>query len=370
MPLGATRAEINISVLIDNIRRIRNFIGRNKKFCFVLKANAYGHGLVETAKYIESYIDYAAVASIDEGIRLRESGISIPILILAPFLKREVSLLFKYHLIPLLTHLDFLDEIERISIELKRSLDVHLKVNTGMNRIGFEAEEFDDVLEKIKDSSFINIKGICTHFSSSDELSLQSVAITKKQIMVFETIISKMRGIYGRELIVHAANSGGALNYNDSHYDMVRVGLAGYGYFNNSPIELLPVMDLKSKVVFSKKLKAGESISYGASWTAKRDTHIALLPIGYSDGISRKFSNGGNVKINSEYYSIAGRICMNLMLINTRDNFIPIETDVLIFGNDKELNAESLAKQIDTIPYEILTSVSPLIYREYKKTSS
>lgn len=364
MSLRATRAEINIDAFCHNIAEIKRYIGFDKKVCLALKANAYGHGSVNIAKYAKE-VDFFAVACIDEAIKLRDNNILKPILILSPFLKIEIELLFEYDLIPIITHLEFLDEFERCAEKFQKSLPIHVKVNTGMNRVGFDYKNITSVLEKIHNISFLTLAGICTHFASSDGKDDDSQRITQDQLSLFQTLVQNMKQKYGNHLIVHAANSGGVISYPDSYFDMVRVGLAAYGYPYRTSVNLKPVMNLKSKIVFTKKIQKGEFVSYGASWRASENTNIALLPIGYGDGIFRSLSNTGFVKIDDKYFPIVGKICMDLMMIDTGDEEFPLEKDVLIFGNDPNLNAETLGTQCDTISYEIMTKITDRVPRKY-----
>lgn len=365
MSLRATRAEIDLSAFSSNIAFFREKINA-EKICLAVKSNAYGHGLVAIAKAgVENGIDYLAVATIDEGINLREEGVTIPILVLSPFVKREISLLFKYKLTPFLTHIDYLDQIILYAQQYKYPLPIHIKIDTGMNRSGFKKEDFLEAFSILKNTKEITIEGIGTHFSSADEDTVLGKTQTDKQIQNFNEILDLIKDQLSDNIIIHAANTGGIINYPNSHFNMVRLGLGAYGYPLSSKGILKPVLSLRTQVVHSQKIKKGEVVSYGATWKAFQDTCIALLPIGYGDGYPRLLSDKGQVKIEENYYPIIGRICMDLTIINTGNVLIPKETEVLMFGNDALLNAEFLGESINSISYEMLTSISERVPRIY-----
>ncbi|MGL4393773.1 MAG: alanine racemase [Brevinema sp.] len=363
--LRASRAEINTSKLLLNIRKIHNHIGINKQICLAVKANAYGHGLIGVADATKDVVDYFAVAIVDEAIALRQAGIKNPILILSPFLADEIPLVFEYDLIPVLSHGFFLDQFQQYATQYQKKLPIHLKINTGMNRNGFEMDEVLPILEKIDAMDCFELEGVCTHLAISDEPTLDAKQITLDQVSRFQDIVSKIKDKFPR-ILVHAANTGGALFYEESLFDMVRVGLGAYGFPSKSALDLDPVMSFKSKIVLTKHIKKGEFVSYGATWYADTDTHIALVPVGYADGIFRSLSNQGQVKIAGGYFPIIGRICMDLMLVDLGDNQFEIGEDVLIFGDDEVLNAETIAQECGTISYEIISKIANRVPRIYK----
>ncbi|MGL4561008.1 MAG: alanine racemase, partial [Brevinema sp.] len=336
------------------------------KFCFAIKANAYGHGLVGVALHTMDMVDFFAVATIGEAVQLREAGIKKPILILSPFLSDEISLLFEYDLTPVLSHLEFLQQYVEYAQQFHKKISVHLKVNTGMNRNGFDPAHVLSAIKKIIESECFILEGLCTHLASADELNTKSKKITEKQLNVFEDIVYQVQDIYQKPLICHSANTAGAIYYEQSLFDMVRVGSGAYGYPLNTSLVLKPVMELKSKIVLTKYLKKDDFVSYGATWYADRDTNIAIIPIGYADGIFRSLSNRGFVAINDKYFPIVGRVCMDVIIVDTGQIRFDLGTDVLIFGDDCQLNAETLAEQCETISCEIMSKITDRVPRIYK----
>ena len=363
MSLRATRAEINSAAFISNLNIFRQKIGA-KKLCLAVKANAYGHGLVPIAQLAQdNNIDMLAVAGVDEGIALRRAGITTPILVLSPFVRQEVSLIFQYKLTPMLTHLDYLEDIEKFSLQYNHRLPIHIKINTGMNRVGFSATSVREQLKDLWDNPAVSIVGIGSHFACADEKTEASIQQTTKQIKLFQRVLDELQDLLDKDVIIHMANTSATINFAESHYDMVRVGIGAYGYPLDQDLGLRPILNFKTKVVYSQKIAKGEIVSYGGTWVAPEDTNIALLPVGYGDGYPRALSNKGSVKIEDQYFPIIGAVCMDMLMINTGDQLIPKETDVLIMGDDQLLNAEQLAKKINGISYEMLTSISERVPR-------
>jgi len=365
MSLRATRVEINKNAFINNLNFFRELIN-NKKICLAVKANAYGHGLIGISKIAEEFgIDYLAVATVNEGIILRNNNINTPILILSPILDQEISVLFEYKLTPIVSHIESLTIYLRYSEKLRFPFPIHLKIDTGMNRAGFSIDTFELAFERILKEESLIIEGICTHFYNADELTEEGKIHTLKQIKLFQEITTRIKQRLDYNIICHIANTYGTLYYPEAYFDMIRIGLGAYG-FPNKNFPLIPIMTLKSQIIQSKKIKKGDIVSYGAIWKASNDTNIALIPVGYGDGINRALSNCGQVKIDNKYFPIIGRICMDMLIVNTGNILFPRETEVLIFGDDPILNAESIAKILNTISYEILTNIRDRVYRIYK----
>ena len=365
MFVKATRAEINSKAFISNLNIFRQKIG-SKKLCLAVKANAYGHGLLPIAILAQNNkVDMLAVARVDEGIILRRGGITIPILVLSPFIKQELKFIFEYKLTPMLTHLDYLEDIKNFSLQYKYPLSIHIKINTGMNRVGFSTVAIKQQLEPLLNNSSISITGIGSHFAYADEKTELAIQKTKEQIEMFKIAIDEISDFLDNDVIIHMANTAATINHTESHYNMVRIGIGAYGYSLAQDLGLIPILNFKSKVVYSQKITKGESVSYNGTWVASKDTNIALLPIGYGDGYPRSLSNKACVKVGTQYFPVIGNICMYMMIIDTAEDLIPIETDVLIMGNDALLNAEQLATQIGSISYEILTSINERVPRIY-----
>ncbi len=368
MPLQTTIAEINLSVFNDNIKKIKSCVG-NAKTVFVVKANAYGHGSIAMSHAaIKSGIDCLAVATVSEAVLLRENGIVAPILILFEHSIAEAELVVYYRLTPILTGTNYLERYNECSKRYNRKMSLYIKVDTGLSRMGVKPSGVLELAKKVLSYDFLEIEGISTHFASSDSDDEYAVEFTNSQI----TKLKEAHNILLENNIevknVQAANSGATLYYKDSHFNMVRFGLLAYGYAPNklkNNIELKPIMSLKTKVLITKSVKKGETVSYGMTHKVENDTNIAVLPIGYSDGLSRLFSNKGQVKIKGKYYPIIGRVCMDQTIIEIGNDNINLEDEVLIFGDDDKLNAHTLAESVSSIPYEILSRVGERVYKVY-----
>lgn len=382
--MRATCVKIHLENLKNNIHQIQSILNKNTKICVPVKANAYGHGIIEIAKsVVSSGVDYLAVATVNEGIQLRESGIKCPILILSiPFIE-EIPELVKQNLIPLVYEKEFIDTLDTAASKFHKKLEVHLKIDTGMGRIGCKPEDALDMAKLIDLKKNLELTGVCTHLAVSDSFSREDIEYTNKQISLFVTVTEDMKKQGINPGIRHCSASGGTLFYPDAHFDMVRPGLIVYGYFPTPDskekmnkkypfFDLKPVMELKSKITGIKQITKGTSISYGRTWTAENDTWIATIPIGYGDGLSRSLSGKLSVTIKEKKYPVVGRICMDQCMIelgedgNPEKHLISLFDEVTIFGPGKNMNtAVTLADALGTIPYEITTLIMPRVTRIY-----
>lgn len=367
-----TIAEINLSIFQNNMNIISSIIG-GAKLLNVLKADAYGHGIVEIAKASEKFkADAVGVATVEEGIKIRKSGVKIPIIVLFQHFKSESGEVCKYDLSPVISDAACLPYYDKYLKRYRGSskLKIYIKTDTGLNRTGAKPNEVLDLAKKVLSYTNLTLEGISTHYASADMTDLISKDFTKKQIKTFNEVINNLKSNKIKINTIHSANSAAILSYKKTILDMVRAGIILYGYppLNNDKekIKIKPVMEVKSKVVLIKNLKKGESVSYGSTWKTNKDTKLALIPIGYADGISRKLSNNWEFKINNKYYPVRGRICMDLTMVEIFNDKINVEDEVLIFGNDKKLNAETMAKKIKTIPHEILVRIGKRVKRVYK----
>ncbi|MDP2830780.1 MAG: alanine racemase [Candidatus Omnitrophota bacterium] len=362
-----TWAEINLDHLEHNFKEVKSLLGPQTKVLVTVKADAYGHGLVEVAKRLVACgVDYLGVASIDEGIKLRGAGIKTPILLLGLILKKDINSLFTYQLTPAVCDRVMAKALNARAAVLKQKISVHIKVDTGMGRIGVlhtEALELAADIHKLKN---ITIQGIFTHFALADS----DRKFTVLQINLFGRLISelKKRGIVIP--LVHAANSIGLINYKHSHFTMVRPGLVIYGLHptKNLSLNLKPVLSLKTRVVFIKQVGSGYGISYGLTYVTKRPTRIVTLPVGYGDGYPRNLSNLGMLLIGGRRFRISGRICMDQIMVDV-GNFKPkVGDEVVLIGRQgkQKVTAEELADLSGTISYEIVCGLGSRIPRIYK----
>ena len=367
-----TWAEIKLSSIEYNYYSMREKLPESCKFMGVVKADAYGHGAVPIAKHLERLkCDYLAVACVDEAEELRKAGIQLPILVLGVTPVEFIDKLIDLNLTQTITNLDTAKKYSDVLINLKKSLKIHIKLETGMGRLGFEVKQ-GEVVEVLSTLALPNLEaeGIFTHFAVSDELIKDEY--TKKQFKVFITAVEMIEKASGIKFpIKHCANSGAMINYPEMYLDMVRPGLALYGMYpgeDQGEINLSPAMEIKSRIVAVTDHESGDSISYGCTFTADKKMRIAVLPIGYADGLHRVLSNKIDVLIHGYRCRQIGRICMDMCMVDVTDVPDVKAGDVAtIFGCDgKEIiSTNELAEKAGTISYEIVCAVSQRVPRVY-----
>ncbi len=370
-----TRAEVNISKILHNYREIRNHLHPGTKIMAVVKADAYGHGVLPVARALESEgAERLAVAIVDEGVELRQAGIASPIQILGLTLKEELSALFDYNLIPTISRLD---EAVLLSSEAKkreREIRVHLKLDTGMGRIGCLRENLPGLLQELKTLPHLKLEGVMTHFAAADE---GDKAFTHKQWKKFQASLAlfKAAGLKPPSLL-HAANSATILDLTDYQLQMVRPGLILYGLWPSDQVcqqlDLKPALRWRTEVVHLKWVEAGTPISYGCTYLTEKRTRVATLPLGYADGYDRLLSTRGEVLVNGLRAPVIGRVCMDQIMIDVTDiSGVEIGSEALLIGQqgDDEISAAEMAGWLKTINYEVVTRIGkrvPRIYIEEK----
>jgi alanine racemase len=367
-----TRAIVHLNRFLANIDAVKARIGRERRICVPIKADAYGHGALEIAKTsLEAGVCCFGVATAQEGTELRRGGITAPVVLFSQSHPEQIPEILASGLIPFVSDTQFADALNEQAENIK--LPVHIKVDTGMGRIGCPAEDTLALARHIRDCSHLELAGIATHFAVSDSADDVDIAYTQKQISLFKEAVNAVKNTGIDPGIVHAANSGAVILHPDSWFDMVRPGIFLYGYktveetknFPYEPIKVQPVMELRTTVVLIKKIKKGESVSYGRTWTASKDTCIAVLPVGYADGFPRLLSNKWQAVIGGKTYPLAGRICMDQCCVD-----LGPQTDVkrwdeaVIFGGCAS-DAAALAAAIGTIPYEITCNINKRVPRIY-----
>ena len=369
-----TVAQINLEAIGHNIAKIRKVIGKDRKILAAVKANAYGHGDVEVAKIVvKCGVDYLGVANIEEAIRLRKANINTAILILGCSFKYEIGDILSYNISPTIADLDFAKELNRKATEFPKKVTVHVKMDTGMGRIGPHFEHAVDFVKKLSLLKNLFLEGIFTHFPSADEADK---SFSLLQIDRFKKIMDELECSGISIPIKHMANSGAILseNIHDSFFDMVRPGLMIYGAYPSpyvsKNIKLEPALTLKTRVVFIKDVTQGSTISYGRTYTAKSKSRLATISIGYGDGYSRLLSNKGEVLIKGKRAPIVGRVCMDQLIVDV--NKIPgvcVGDEVVLIGIQKQerISAEEIAEKIGTIPNEIFCMISKRVTRVYEK---
>lgn len=370
-------SEINLDTIAHNTKQIRKIVNDKTDIMVIIKADAYGHGAVEVAK-VALYNGASAigVAISDEGIQIRNNNINVPILILGYTPEAKIDEVIKYNLIQTVFTYEMAEAISKVAIKLEKIAQIHIKLDTGMNRIGFLpiGKSIDDII-KISKLKNIEINGIFTHFATSDE---KDKSFTYKQAQIYQNFVNKLEALGLHIPVKHVSNSGAIIDLPEFAFNMVRAGIILYGMYpsedvDKSKIDLKPAMSLKTQVSYIKEISENNPISYGRTYYTKTNTKIATIPVGYADGYSRALSNKGRVLINGEYANIVGRICMDQFMIDvTHIPNVNIGDDVILIGeqNDKAVTAQEIAKLIGTINYEVVCMISKRIPRVYIKNNA
>jgi alanine racemase len=358
-------AEIDLDALSHNLNEIKKRVGK-RSIIPIVKANAYGHGLIEVSRHlIEHNVKMLGVAFKEEAVELREAGIKLPILVL--FERENIDSYLKYNLIP--TLFDF-KTAKRLSKEAQRQnllLPIHIKIDTGMGRIGLDIRSAEEAILGIKGLKGLKVEGLMSHLSEAD---LVDKDFTLYQIQRFRMLVSslKRKGITFKYL--HIANSAGILRFQESYLNAVRPGIMLYGYGCDENDNLKPVLNLKCRVLHLKNVPSGTPISYGRTFITRRRSIIATLPLGYADGYSRRLSNCGEVLINGRRAPVVGRVCMDTFMVDVTDiPDISIDSEVVLIGSSgrERITAKDIADSTGTIPYEVLTSIGQRVKRVYRK---
>jgi len=360
-----TVLEINLTALGDNFQYLKSKISPGTKFMAVVKAYAYGSDAIEIAKeLVRLGVDCLAVAYVKEGIVLRDAGIKIPILVLHPQ-STTLETLIDYHLEPSLYNSTILTRfIALASTKNKLDYPVHLKFNTGLNRLGFGKNDIEFIVSKLKNTTSINVKSVFSHLAASEDLAEKE--FSQNQINTFEDITKKLFQQLSYTPLKHLCNTSGILNYPEAHYDMVRSGIGLYG-FGNSKKEhphLTPIATLKSVISQIHNIEKGASIGYNRAFKSEEFLRTATIPIGHADGISRTYGNGkGWVMVNHKKAPIIGNVCMDMIMINITAIVCKEGDEVLIFGEQNR--ADTLAEENNSISYELITAISQRVKRVF-----
>lgn len=363
-----THLEVNLSNIKQNFEEIKKLTG--KKIMPILKANAYGHGLVKVAQLMEKLgADYLGVAVLEEALLLRKNNVKMPILVLGGIIGNQIPIYIENDISITASSVDKLKQIEICAKELNKKAKVHLKIDTGMERIGIHYYSAEKLIIESADAKHLLIEGIFTHFADS---ATNDSEYTNLQLNRFNEVLS----LYDKHQIpkpelIHSANSGGILQYPDSYFNMVRPGIILFGVYPSNEVKrsitLLPALTWKSKVVYFKVIKPNHPVGYGCKWQTDHNVRAVTIPVGYGDGYMRSMSGKAEVIINSKLYPVIGTISMDQIVINIESDSAYNEDEVILLGKSgqTEVSCEQLAEWADTIPYEILTSINTRVPRIY-----
>jgi len=364
------RAEIDLNALTDNFRTIRARVTGHARVLCVVKADAYGHGAVPIARHLEVQgADFFGVVTVDEGIELREHGIVKPILVMGGVMPWDDVEAFRRHsLTPVIADLQAFSRLASDAANRRQEIKVHVKVDTGMGRLGFSYNDLDALAAALRASKYVKVEGVMSHFSSSEVRDSYGLL----QIDRFRDVVALLRKNGVEPEILHMANGGAVCQYPEAHFDMVRVGIMLYGAYPDrslaEKIVVHPVMRLVSRVAYVREFPAGSPLSYGRTFVTQRTTHVACVAMGYADGVPRALSNKGAVLIKGQRVPIVGRVCMDFFLADVTGvaDVTPGEEVILIgTSGNHSISPDEVAEQVGTIPYEILCGISRRVPRAY-----
>ncbi|MFH1542056.1 MAG: alanine racemase [bacterium] len=360
-----TYTVIDLEAIKHNIGAIKKLLAPNVLFMAVVKANAYGHGSVAVARAaVEAGANYLAVANLKEALELREAGIISPILILTESPTSVLDEIIQYDLTQTIYSVT---EAQTLSEEAKKrgkTAKVHVKVDTGMGRVGVMPSEAVAFITKISSLPNIELEGLFTHFAKAED---ENDGYTKEQFELFKQVLVKADQIR----LKHSANSAAVLFHPETHLDMVRVGLMMYGLYpgnGRNKIELQPALSFRSRVTYLKTVPAGKAVSYGATYVTPKETTIVTIPVGYADGFSRRLSNRGQVIIQGKRYPVVGRVTMDLTMVDVGMDKINVGDEVVLIGEQKGqlISADEIAKLEDSISYEVICGIGKRVPRIYR----
>jgi alanine racemase len=360
-----TVLEVDLDAVIHNLKYFRSRLKPETKIICMVKAFGYGVGSYELAKTLqERGADYLAVALADEGAELRREGITMPVMVMNPE-EHAFNTLFEYRLEPEIYNLNILDAIIR---ETGRrgilQYPIHIKLNTGMNRLGFDASDLSVLIAKLNNQSGVRVKSIFSHLAGSDSPLLDKY--TNKQLECFEDEVTCMEKFLTYPVMKHILNSAGIERFPDAQWDMVRLGIGLYGISAVDKKALKPVATLKTRILQIREVKQNETVGYGRNGVLRRNSRIACLPIGYADGLDRRLGNGNSqVLIKNKKCPLVGNICMDICMVDVTNCPAEEGDEAILFGG--EITIGDWAEKLQTIPYEILTSISPRVKRIYHK---
>lgn len=363
-----THLVIDLNVLRENFKRIKEHV-YPAKVMPILKANAYGHGLVRIAQLMQELkADYIGVAVLEEGILLRENGITLPILVLGGIWGNQIPIFLKHNLTITASSIEKLNQVDEIANQMNVKAKVHLKIDTGMERIGvhyYNAKKFLDAAVNMKN---IIVEGIYSHFANSEKADL---SYTRLQLERFQEVINYAEKIFVEKPLYHISNSGAILQMPEAYFDMVRPGIMLYGVYPSSEtkktVEVKPALTWKSIVIYFKVIKPNHPVGYGSTWQTDHNIRAVTVPVGYGDGYMRSMSHKAEVIIRGKRYPVVGTISMDQIVVNIENDSAYNGDEVILIGSNgnSKITVEELAEWAGTIPYEILTNINTRVPRVY-----
>lgn len=368
------QAKVDLNAIRHNLQEIKANINSNTKLMVMIKADAYGHGAVPLAKIIgdSTLVDAYGVAIIEEAIELREAGVTKPILILGYTPKEQYELVVAYDVAQTIFQYEMAEALSEEAVKQNKIARLHIKVDTGMSRIGFaDTQESIETIKRIAKLPNIEMEGLYSHYARADEMDRKA---TEDQFDRYEKFVQELEKENIHFPIKHIANSAGIIEFPEAYCNMVRCGIATYGIYpsdmvHKDLVKLLPAMELKTHVIYVKDVEAGVGISYGATYVTDRKRRIATIPVGYADGYSRNLSNCGKVIIHGQYAPVVGRICMDQFMVDVTDIPGVKQGDtVTLLGRDADayISAEELAEWSHSFAYELVCTVGKRIPRVYR----
>ena len=367
MPVS-TWVEIDLDRFASNLAAVRGVDGGSREVLLVIKADAYGHGAVEIAEAAEREgVAHLGVATLHEGIQLRQAGCPLPIVVLSPLLESEAEEAVLHDLSPTVADLAFARALSRAAERADAPVRCHVEVDTGMGRTGVLEDEAEDFLAQLVELPFLRLASVFTHFPDADA---EDLAFSEAQARRFLALLDRLRARGIQPARVHAANSAATLNLPDARLDWLRVGFIAYGHIPpnaRTRVPLAPVMAFKSRLVQVRRLPAGAPISYGRTFVTSRPTRLGVVPVGYGHGYSWLLSNRGAVLVGGRRAPIVGRVTMDLTLVDLTDIPSEVGDEVVLFGDQGEssITIEEVARWSETLPYEIMCTIGKRVTRIY-----
>lgn len=363
-----TWVEIDIANLRHNLDEVRRIVGARPKILVPVKADAYGHGIVEISRALERWgVNYLGVSSVDEGMEIREAGVKLSVLVMGAIMGDEIKPCVENDLTITLTSKELLKGLSDFAKGNNLRPKVHIKIDTGMGRLGVWHTDGEKFIKAVAKCRNIEIEGVYTHFPSADT----DGEFTKKQIRDFKALLNTLKKKGIRPKYAHTANSTGLIGFEEAHFNLVRPGLMVYGLYpdmESVKVDIKPVLSFKTKIAYLKEVPKGRPISYGGTYVTTRRTKVATLPVGYGDGYMRHLSNKGEVLIHGKRVPVIGRVSMDHTMVDVTHIDNPdVEDEVVLIGRQgsESIGAEELAQLCGTISYEIVCAISKRVPRLY-----